>query len=428
MSPTHKPLPLLPLEHTLSTHLSRRTSTSTLRTLTTTTPTQTDFSSNDFLSLSLSPLLRTAFITELTSTTLPLGSGGSRLLDGNSTYAEALESAIAAFHGAEAGLLFNSGFDANAGFFACVPQPGDFVVYDELIHASVHDGMRLSRCAGRFSFRHNCVQDLEKVLRGCLERSDALRKGESHVIVAVEAVYSMDGDLAPLQSILDVVEGVLSDGCGYVVVDEAHSTGVIGPKGRGLVCELGVEKRVFARLHTFGKAVACNGAIILGSPILRHYLINYARPLIYTTFLSYPALAAIKASYTLLQTGQTVHLAQHLQSMIQTLFNKLNAVTCPAFKTLLKVPTTCPQSPIFSLQTPEPKLLAKFLQERDMMVRAVVSPTVPEGTERVRVCLHAGNTEEDVEKLVSSLEVWARLRQGKIEGSREGKMVMIARL
>ncbi|KAF1993377.1 PLP-dependent transferase [Amniculicola lignicola CBS 123094] len=395
-----------PLEIALQQHLDRRRASHTLRTLTLPSQ-QIDFSSNDFLSLSSSPTLRAAFLQELASAQLPLGSGGSRLLDGNSKYAEDLERLIAEFHGAEAGLLFNSGFDANAGFFACVPQKGDFVVYDALIHASVHDGMRLSRATKRVSFKHNSVADLRRVLELCLEESGLLREGKSHVFVAVEAIYSMDGDLAPLKEIVELVEAVLPPGCGYVAVDEAHSTGVIGPQGRGLVSELGLEQRVFARLHTFGKALACNGAIILGSPLLRHYLINYARPLIYSTFMSYPALAAVRASYSLLQQGHTVQLASHLQFLIKTLFAELHAAQDKNLKTTLTIPSTCPNSPIFSIQVAEPKPLAKVLQAQGFMIRAVVPPTVPEGTSRVRVCLHAGNTEKEIKQLVKELGIWA---------------------
>lgn len=249
----------LSLEKSFRDLLDRRRTQSTLRNLTLPSQKQIDFSSNDFLSLSKSPVLRSAFLEELSTQNLPLASGGSRLLDGNSLYAENLEKEIAKFHGAEAGLLFNSGFDANAGFFACVPQPGDVVVFDELIHASVHDGMRLSRAARRIPFAHNSIVNLEEILRKLRRDSEDLKEGKGHVIVAVEAVYSMDGDLAPLKAIVETVERVLPNGRGYVVVDEAHSTGIIGPYGRGLVSELGLETRVFARLHTFGKALACNG-------------------------------------------------------------------------------------------------------------------------------------------------------------------------
>lgn len=265
------PSALTPLEDKLSQSLTRRLANSTLRTLTINRPSQTDFSSNDFLSLASNPALKSAFLTELQRADLPLGSGGSRLLDGNSAYAERLEADIAAFHGAQAGLLFNSGFDANAGFFASVPQRGDVVLYDALIHASVHDGMRLSRAGKCVPFAHNSVGDLRRRMEALLGDGEGgmgerLKAGTAHVFVAVEAVYSMDGDVAPLREIVEAVDEVLPRGTGYVAVDEAHATGVLGKQGRGLVCELGLEERVFARLHTFGKALACSGGKFL-SPL-----------------------------------------------------------------------------------------------------------------------------------------------------------------
>jgi 8-amino-7-oxononanoate synthase len=239
--------------------LSNRKANSAFRTLTTSPPTSKDFSSNDFLSLSTSPLLRTAYLTELTShPNFRLGSGGSRLLDGNSSYAENLEKEIAKFHSAEAALIFNSGFDANEGFFACVPQEGDAVVYDAFIHASVHEGMRLSRAGKRVKFEHNSVSGLEKVLSGLLQ-DEKILEGERNVFVAVESLYSMDGDLCPLKEIVELVEKMLPSGNGHIIVDEAHSNGIYGPQGRGIVCSLGLEDRIFARLHTFGKAIGCNG-------------------------------------------------------------------------------------------------------------------------------------------------------------------------
>jgi 8-amino-7-oxononanoate synthase len=236
--------------------LDRRQERSTLRSLIVPKPGQIDFSSNDFLSLSTSARLRSAYLAELRASNLPLGSGGSRLLDGNSTYAEALERDIASFHGAEAGLLWNSGFDANAGFFSCVPQPDDVIVFDELVHASVHDGMRLSRAAQTVPFVHNSVADLRRVLQEVAELPST-----GNVFVAVESIYSMDGDVAPLRLIVDTVKETLGAERGHIVVDEAHSTGVMGFEGRGLVCELGLEREIFARLHTFGKALAGNGGV-----------------------------------------------------------------------------------------------------------------------------------------------------------------------
>lgn len=236
--------------------LDQRRRKSTLRNLTLPKPGQIDFSSNDFLSLSTSAHLKDAYLAELRGSNLPLGSGGSRLLDGNSIYVEALEHDIANFHGAEAGLLWNSGFDANAGFFSCVPQPGDVIVFDELVHASVHDGMRLSRAAQTVPFVHNSVADLRRVLQEV-----AVLPSTCNVFIAVESIYSMDGDVAPLRMIVDTVKETLGAERGHIIVDEAHSTGVLGFEGRGLVCELGLEKDIFARLHTFGKALAGNGGM-----------------------------------------------------------------------------------------------------------------------------------------------------------------------
>ena len=178
------------------------------------------------------------------------------------------------------GLLFNSGYDANVALFTCVPQEGDVLVYDEAIHASVHEGMKGSRVKGKghkLAFRHNDVRDLERVLLGLVgsgggggagggtngsngeDDSEGVRLGKRNVFVATEAVYSMDGDVANLLEIVALVEKLLPMGNGYIIVDEAHATGVIGPQGRGLVCELQLENKVFARLHTFGKALACGG-------------------------------------------------------------------------------------------------------------------------------------------------------------------------
>jgi 8-amino-7-oxononanoate synthase len=248
------------LEKNLALALSRRRQASTLRNLTLPTANAIDFSSNDFLSLSNSSTLRELYLRELAARPeFPLGSGGSRLLDGNSKYAEALEKDIAAFHGAKDGLLCNSGFDANAGLFSVLPQPGDIVVYDSYIHASVHDGMRASRAGANFAFMHNSVTDLRAVLRRCIDSDEKFRSGRRSIFIAVEAIYSMDGDVAPLREIVEAVNDLLPNGNGHIIVDEAHSTGVLGPQGRGLVSALGLEDKITIRLHTFGKAMACNG-------------------------------------------------------------------------------------------------------------------------------------------------------------------------
>ena len=399
------------LEKKLVEHLNNRLLKSRLRKLTVSPPGAVDFSSNDFLSLSTSSLLRSEFLEELKrySDVFAIGSGGSRLLDGNSTYADRLEDEIAAFHGAPAGLLWNSGFDANAGLFACIPQPGDIIIHDELIHASVHDGMKLSRAAKHIPFAHNSVTHLRQLLETLIAENDGIRGGSKNIFIAVESVYSMDGDLAPLADIKSLTKELLTHDNGYIIVDEAHATGVLGPKGRGLVSELGLENDIFARLHTFGKGLGCNGAIVLCSLVVRSYLINYARPLIFTTFMPFPSLAAIKASYSLLSSGRTEAFAAHLRNLVIHLHSLLQQMISKhshydGLKELLDVSASCPESPIFSLLTEHPRDLAKWCQERGFVVRPVVPPTVP--TRRVRVCLHAGNTTEEVESLVDTVGNW----------------------
>ena len=225
-------------------------------------PSPADFSSNDYLSLSTSPLLRARVLAALNASPAILGSGGSRLLVYNHAHA-ALEARLARTFRAPAALLFNSGFDANAGFFACVPQSGDALLYDAAIHASVHDGARASRVAPRFRrpFAHNDVRALRAALRALRTESVALKEGQSSVFVAVESVYSMDGTVAPLRAMIDAMDEIFPARNAHLIVDEAHATGIYGPGGRGMVAQLGLEDRVLARLHTFGKALAASGGV-----------------------------------------------------------------------------------------------------------------------------------------------------------------------
>ncbi|OAL33617.1 hypothetical protein AYO20_07124 [Fonsecaea nubica] len=400
-------MPSSPLEQRLVALLDKRRAQSKLRSLKSSPPGSVDFSSNDFLSLSTNKEFHDDYLAALNRSHTPIGSTGSRLLDGNSDLAESLERDLAAFHGAEAGLLTNSGFDANVSIFTFLPQPGDVIVYDELIHASVHDGMRQCRAKQQIPFKHNDVEDLSRILR----QFSSPIAGQT-IFIAVETVYSMEGDLAPLTEIVDLVEAVLPHNNAHLVVDEAHATGVYGPNGSGRVCELGLEKRVSIRLHTFGKALACNGAIILCSPVIRLFLINYARPLIYTTFMSYPALLAIKTAYDWLQMGKANLLAAKLYHLIDHLYTRLQGLAIviaesdALSKTLVSLPTTCPESPIFAILSPYPRSLASYCQAAGFLVRPVVAPTVPEGTERVRVCLHAGNTVEQIDRFVECVKEW----------------------
>lgn len=221
-----------------------------------------DFNSNDYLSLSSSSALRRLFLTKLAQAPDILGSGGSRLLVNGRAHTN-LESRLSQFFDSPAALLFNSGFDANVGFFSCIPQLGDVVVYDEYIHASVHDGIRTSRAKGsHYSFAHNSILSLRDLLVKLRDEIPGLSTGENSLFVAVESLYSMDGTFAPLTEIVNLLESHLPKGNGYLVVDEAHSTGIYGPQGRGRVALLGLERKVLARLHTFGKALAATGGML----------------------------------------------------------------------------------------------------------------------------------------------------------------------
>lgn len=250
-----------PLVETLAATLKRREAKSARRRLTILPKTAVDFSSNDFLSLSTSPAYRENFLSHVNNTPkdFAFSSGGSRLLDGNSAYAEELEQFVAKFHNAPSALLFNSGYDANVGVLSCIPQPGDVILHDELIHASTHEGMRLSRAGRREAFAHSCPEGLREVLKAEVARDPKVEDGTRNVFIVIESIYSMDGDVAPIKEFIKVVDELLPCGNGYFMVDEAHATGVFGPRGAGVVQELGVQNRMFIRVHTFGKALASHG-------------------------------------------------------------------------------------------------------------------------------------------------------------------------
>src|SRR6185312_6797547 len=248
-----------------------------------------DLCSNDYLGVVRYGLLENGILdaTLIADTPDAHGSGGSRLLAGNYPLVEETERQIAVFHAAPAALIYNSGYDANLGLLSSVPQRGDVILYDSLSHASIRDGMRLSP-AQVYAFAHNDLTELK--IR--LEKFSKM----GNVFVVTESVFSMDGDMAPLVEMADLCRQYDAQ----LIVDEAHATGVVGPNGEGLVQELGLADECFARVHTFGKAVGCHGAAILGSTLLRDYLINFSRSFIYTTALPPASVRAIARAYALL--------------------------------------------------------------------------------------------------------------------------------
>ncbi len=331
-----------------------------------------DFCSNDYLGFARSGKLKALVQAELEKYPDYLnGSGGSRLLSGNTIFIEELEQQIANFHQAEAGLIFNSGYDANLGLFANLPQRGDTIITDQLIHACIIDGARLSY-ANRFTFKHNDLDDLE----------NKLKNATGIIYVGVESVYSMDGDLAPLKEIIQLTAKYNAN----LIVDEAHATGVFG---KGLVQLLNLENQVFARTVTFGKALGSHGAIVLGSNNLRNYLINFARSFIYTTAPSFHQLVTTKMAYQLLEDSEEE------QSQLQSLIGLFKKELQKKHQNLLIESN----SAIQSMLTPgnyHAKKLASNLQENGFDVRAILSPTVPIGMERLRICLHSYNSESEI--------------------------------
>ena len=219
-----------------------------------------DFSSNDFLSFGSSGRLRAEFDQELARhADLGDGSGGSRVSDGNYEYLEMVEDEIARFHKAESSILIGSGFEANSSLFAAIPRPGDAIVYDELSHASTCEGLEKCVATYRVSFRHNDVDALYEALMSVRDSQPLIKQGKRTVLIAVESVYSMDGDFCPLAEMVEVAKDVFPHQNAHFIVDEAHGTGLMGPNGEGMVCALGLENEIAIRVHTFGKAFATTG-------------------------------------------------------------------------------------------------------------------------------------------------------------------------
>ncbi|OTA83783.1 hypothetical protein M434DRAFT_83676 [Hypoxylon sp. CO27-5] len=430
------------LDNTLGALLARRKSLGKLRRLTNAPPNSVDFSSNGYLSLSTNPVIQEAFLSRLQAEVATsenrngirrnsiLGSGGSRLLDGNSSFAESLETKIAAFHNAEAALLFTSAYDANTGLFSSVPQPGDVIVYDELIHASVHEGMRLSRATKRIPFAHDSISEtrsLDEVLRQ-LSRDERISSCKTNVFICVEGLYSMDGDVPLLKELVETVDRHLPSRNSYIIVDEAHSVGVFGDNGRGLVCQLGLEDRIWARVLGFGKAMGCAGGVVLCSSITRSYLINYARSLIYTTSMTFTSLISIDVVYDYLMSGQSKPLRENLRTLIHYTYHQLYTL-CARLRPgrhilhIEKVPSISPIIPVF---TASPRSLAEHCQRSGFMVRPIVAPTVPAGTERVRVCLHSANTIGQINGLCRAIESWVQdqMTTEKPQGSTKSQEVI----
>ncbi|GAB9470536.1 8-amino-7-oxononanoate synthase [Globisporangium polare] len=395
--------------------LDTRRRVGTLRSLQPQTLDCVDFFSNDYLGFAKSKALQARVAqrkVELASDHLLLGSTGSRLISGNSSYFMQVEKELAAFYNSEAALLFNSGYSANLGVLSSVPQADDVVLFDELIHNSCHEGMRLSRAYAKgnaHAFKHNDLVDLAAKLEEAtsLTKNDRRAK-ENHgcVFVVVESLYSMDGDVAPLKAMTDLCE---RHGA-FLIVDEAHGTGVYGPRGSGLVRELGLDAKpdvVSCRVYTFGKAMGCHGAVVCGSQVLIDYLVNYARSFIYTTAFPFEQLATVQVAHEFCATADQQR--QQVLELVQYFKRQVEANDWIPSTALLE--SDSPIQGVVFAGNHEVLHAAKQMIAMGIRVIPIRSPTVPKGSERFRIVIHANNTLREVDSLITALEKMFRARQ-----------------
>lgn len=340
-----------------------------------------DFSSNDYLGLAKNQQLRATISEAIENRQLPNGATGSRLLTGNHPVYHQLEQHLADFFKAPAALLFNSGYTANLALISTVPQRGDTVLYDKSIHACIKDGSRLST-AKCLSFSHNDSVDLDK----------KLAKSEGNKYVVIESLYSMDGDYPPADAILKVARKHQA----YVIVDEAHTTGWLGPRGSGWAVDQGIDKEIFSRVHTFGKAFGLHGACVVGSQELIDYLINFSRPFIFTTAMTPHAAVSIDCALTLLK--QEIAAKEQLLNNIEYYLQQVSNLDLNK--------SVNSNSPIQWILTPGNQMainISEHLKRMGLEVFPILSPTVPEGKERLRICLHAFNTREQISALIQAI-------------------------
>lgn len=362
----------------LNSKLAQREKRGLIRKLTTSRA-AVDFFSNDYLGLARSKELSDSIEDLHRKLGVQNGSTGSRLLGGNFPFIEKVEHELSQLFKCEATLILNSGYAANLSVLSSVPQKGDTILYDSLSHASLKDGARLS-LATRHSFRHNDLADLEQKIK--------TSKGRKFIVA--ESIYSMDGDECPLQEIVHLADRYDA----VVMLDEAHSTGVTGPKGAGISVEQNLQEKVAIRIYTFGKGMGVHGACVAGSEKLVQYLINFSRPFVYTTALSQHQIASIHCTFKFLVSNITLQ---------DTLRKKIDLY----LKRASHLPNrTSSRSAIQTVLCPgneKVREVAGALQQKGFDVRPILYPTVPEGTERLRICLHTFNSDDEIMSLTETL-------------------------
>ncbi len=341
-----------------------------------------DFTSNDYLGLADAPRLKAA-ITDAIERGVPVGAGGSRLLRGNHPEHEALETEAAVFFGAERAIYFGSGFAANVALFSALPLRDDLVLYDALIHASVHDGIAAGK-AKAVAVPHNQVEAFEREINRWRQAG-----GKGRPWIAVESLYSMDGDRAPVAALADLA----GRHGGFLVVDEAHATGVFGPGGRGLAAELEGRGNVVA-LHTCGKALGLSGALISLPAVLADYLTNRARGFIYSTAPSPLMTAAVREALRIVadEPWRRIRLEELINFASEQLRSRLGMT--PGGSQIL---------PVMIGDNVRALKIATRMRDGGFDVRAIRPPTVPEGTARLRISITLNVEESQIADMVGLL-------------------------
>lgn len=340
-----------------------------------------DFSSNDYLGLAASGVLAEA-VREALDRGVPVGSGGSRLLRGNHAEHEQLEAEAAGFLGCESTLFFSSGYAANSALYATLPQRGDLVIADDLVHASIHEGLKLTRAQHVFA-RHNCADHVDSLAR------DWRRRGGLGVIwIAVESLYSMDGDRAPLGALAAIAE---AHG-GVLCIDEAHAVGIYGGKGRGLSSHLQGRGNIVS-LATCGKALGCEGALLAMPRVLRDFLLNRGRGFIFSTAPSPLMAAVVRAALREVERGTARR--QRLKAQVALAGRLVAQMGLPASGSQIQ--------PVVLGNDARTMAAACGLQQAGFDVRGIRPPTVPNGTSRLRLSITLNVSEADIEALFGAV-------------------------
>lgn len=340
-----------------------------------------DFASNDYLGLANSPRLKRA-VEAAIERGVAVGSGGSRLLRGNDPEHEALEAEAAAFFGSESALFFANGYGANSALLSTLPQRGDLIVYDALVHASAHEGLRLSR-AKAVAAEHNDPNSFADAIAGWRSRG-----GTGRAWIVAESLYSMDGDRAPLSDLLTVADRHEA----ILVLDEAHATGVFGAHGRGLADGLDGRENLVV-LRTCGKALGCEGALVCAPRIVREHLVNRGRGFIFSTAPSPLMAAAVR---------EALRIVAEEPERRAGLFG-LIAHAEAQFAALGVAASGSQIVPVILGDDRRTMKVAAELQAAGFDVRGIRPPTVPPGTSRLRISLTLNVTPQEVEGLAQCL-------------------------